>query len=64
MVKPAIAVHLTVGSTAFLELETDPTLGYEYGLSQGGAAGAIMQAFANMAISGSPAVYMIADEGR
>ncbi|KAJ4361425.1 hypothetical protein N0V85_009409, partial [Neurospora sp. IMI 360204] len=55
MVKPTIAVSLTVRSTAFLE--TDPTLVYEYGFSQGGAAGGIMPAFANMAISRSPAVY-------
>ncbi|KAK1781005.1 hypothetical protein QBC45DRAFT_84743 [Copromyces sp. CBS 386.78] len=55
MVKPTIAVPLTVRPTA--SLETDPAPAYGYGFSPGGAAGGMIPAFANMAISGSPAVY-------
>ncbi|KAK3399297.1 hypothetical protein B0T20DRAFT_497543 [Sordaria brevicollis] len=55
MVKPTIAVPLTVRPTA--SLETDPAPAYGYGFNQGGAAGGLIPAFANMAISGSPAVY-------
>ncbi|EAA26551.1 hypothetical protein GE21DRAFT_4832 [Neurospora crassa] len=55
MVKPTIAVPLTVRPTA--SLETDPAPAYGYGFSRGGAAGGMIPAFTNMAISGSPAVY-------
>lgn len=55
MVKPTIAVPLTVRPTA--SLETDPAPAYGYGFNQAGAAGGMIPAFANMAISGSPAVY-------
>lgn len=55
MVKPTIAVPLTVRPTA--SLETDPAPACGYGFNQGGAAGGMIPAFANMAISGSPAVY-------
>ena len=55
MVKPTIAVPLTVRPTA--SLETDPAPAYGYGFSPGSAAGGMIPAFANMAISGSPAVY-------
>ncbi|KAJ4387052.1 hypothetical protein N0V85_007780, partial [Neurospora sp. IMI 360204] len=55
MVKPTIAVPLTVRPTA--SLETDPAPAYGYGFSPGGAAGGMIPAFANMALSGSSAVY-------
>lgn len=57
MVKPTIAVPLTVRPTASLETDPAPAYGYGYGFSPGGAAGGMIPAFANMAISGSPAVY-------
>lgn len=55
MVKPTIAVPLTVRPTA--SLETDPAPAYGYGFSRGGAAGGMVPAFTNMAISGSPVVF-------